>query len=334
VSLPSRSGPVRLRRRPPCGRRSNGRSWGASAREPPALRPRLGTWRRRGGRRPELPVPLAGSNRGDRIPANVPRVVADAGAGGGAVLRLRAPIGCPASVVHQLRLRRGAGPGAGVRPEDPLHPRFRDVPQLGDRVRARLRHPLDPSSDMALARLANRPGRGADRRGHLPGPLLRGPAHLPGRGVRLRRCQAGGVHRAGHRALEPADGPRHPRRCLPGRLCGDNSAHHPDPDVQGRGAVRTVPGPGNAARPLQPGSMNASDLLPGERILARSCRHWVVLLRPIATTVLAVAVLLAILALVPIAGELRLLLMLGTLLVGLGVINLYYWGWRAHEYVL
>jgi len=80
--------------------------------------------------------------------------------------------------------------------------------------------------------------------------------------------------------------------------------------------------------------MNASDLLPGERILARSCRHWVVLLRPIATTVLAVAVSLAILALVPIAGELRLLLMLGTLLVGLGVINLYYWGWRAHEYVL
>ena len=80
--------------------------------------------------------------------------------------------------------------------------------------------------------------------------------------------------------------------------------------------------------------MNASDLLPGERILARSCRHWVVLLRPIATTVLAVAVSLAILALLPIAGELRLLLMLGTLLVGLGVINLYYWGWRAHEYVL
>ena len=80
--------------------------------------------------------------------------------------------------------------------------------------------------------------------------------------------------------------------------------------------------------------MNASDLLPGERILARSCRHWVVLLRPIATTVLAVAVSLAILALVPIAGELRLLLMLGTLLVGFGVINLYYWGWRAHEYVL
>src|SRR5207244_8523610 len=94
------------------------------------------------------------------------------------------------------------------------------------------------------------------------------------------------------------------------------------------------PRPGNAVGPLQPGTMSARDLLPGERILARSCRHWVVLLRPIATTVLAIAVAVAILALVPIAGELRLLLMLGALLVGLAVINLYYWGWRAHEYVL
>ncbi len=80
--------------------------------------------------------------------------------------------------------------------------------------------------------------------------------------------------------------------------------------------------------------MNASDLLPGERILARSCRHWVVLLRPIATTVLAVAIALVLLVLLPIAGELRLLLMLGVVLVGLGVINLYYLGCRAHEYVL
>ena len=80
--------------------------------------------------------------------------------------------------------------------------------------------------------------------------------------------------------------------------------------------------------------MNARDLLPGERILARSCRHWVVLLRPIATTVLAVTVSLVILALLPLAGELRLFLMLGAILVGVLVINLYYWGWRAHEYVL
>ena len=80
--------------------------------------------------------------------------------------------------------------------------------------------------------------------------------------------------------------------------------------------------------------MNARDLLPGERILASSSRHWVVLLRPTATTILAVAIALVILALLPISGEVRLLLMLGAILVGLGVLNLYYWGWRAHEYVL
>jgi uncharacterized membrane protein YdbT with pleckstrin-like domain len=80
--------------------------------------------------------------------------------------------------------------------------------------------------------------------------------------------------------------------------------------------------------------MNARELLPGERILASSSRHWVVLLRPMATTILAVAIALVILALLPISGELRLLLMLGAVLVGLGVLNLYYWGWRAHEYVL
>jgi uncharacterized membrane protein YdbT with pleckstrin-like domain len=80
--------------------------------------------------------------------------------------------------------------------------------------------------------------------------------------------------------------------------------------------------------------MNARDLLPGERILASSCRHWVVLLRPMATTILAVAIALVILALLPISAELRLLLMLGAILVGLGVLNLNYWGWRAHEYVL
>ncbi|HEY4845250.1 MAG TPA: PH domain-containing protein [Candidatus Dormibacteraeota bacterium] len=80
--------------------------------------------------------------------------------------------------------------------------------------------------------------------------------------------------------------------------------------------------------------MNARDLLPGERILASSSRHWVVLLRPVATTVLAVLVSLVVLALLPLKSELRLFLMLGAILVGLGVLNIYYWGWRAHEYVL
>jgi len=80
--------------------------------------------------------------------------------------------------------------------------------------------------------------------------------------------------------------------------------------------------------------MNARDLLPGERIVASSSRHWVVLLRPIAATVLAVAVSLVILALLPLAGELRLFLMLGVILAGIGVLNLYYWAWRAHEYIV
>ena len=80
--------------------------------------------------------------------------------------------------------------------------------------------------------------------------------------------------------------------------------------------------------------MNASDLLPGERILTRATRHWVVLVRPIATTVLATATSLVVLVLLPIPGELRLFLMLAAILVGIGVLNLYYWGWRAHEYVL
>ena len=80
--------------------------------------------------------------------------------------------------------------------------------------------------------------------------------------------------------------------------------------------------------------MNARDLLPGERILVSSCRHWVVLLRPIATTILAALVLLVILTLLPLAGELRLFLMLGVALAGILIINLYYWGWRSHEYVL
>ena len=80
--------------------------------------------------------------------------------------------------------------------------------------------------------------------------------------------------------------------------------------------------------------MNARELLPGEHMLVSSSRHWVVLLRPIATTVVGAIVVLVILTLLPIAGELRLFLMLGVALAASFVINLYYWGWRAHEYVL
>src|SRR5207302_1782459 len=98
--------------------------------------------------------------------------------------------------------------------------------------------------------------------------------------------------------------------------------------------LRTVPYPWDPAGPLRSIAMNARDLLPGERILVSSCRHWVVLLRPIATTILAALVLLVILTLLPLAGELRLFLMLGVALAGVLIINLYYWGWRSHEYVL
>jgi uncharacterized membrane protein YdbT with pleckstrin-like domain len=80
--------------------------------------------------------------------------------------------------------------------------------------------------------------------------------------------------------------------------------------------------------------VNARELLPGERILASCSRHWVVLVRPIVTTILTVAVSLVIVVLLPIQSELRLFLMLGVIVVGLAVLNLYYWGWRAHEYVL
>ena len=80
--------------------------------------------------------------------------------------------------------------------------------------------------------------------------------------------------------------------------------------------------------------MKARDLLPGERILVSSPRHWMVMLRPVAVTILAMAVAFAVLILVPLRGELKLFLALGVLLLGVGVLNIYYWGWRAHEYVL
>jgi uncharacterized membrane protein YdbT with pleckstrin-like domain len=80
--------------------------------------------------------------------------------------------------------------------------------------------------------------------------------------------------------------------------------------------------------------VNARDLLPGEHLLFSCSRHWVVLVRPIAATILAVVVALVVAILLPIQSELRLFLMLGVIVAGLFVLNLYYWGWRAHEYVL
>ena len=80
--------------------------------------------------------------------------------------------------------------------------------------------------------------------------------------------------------------------------------------------------------------MNTRELLPGERMLASSSRHWIVLMRPVAVTIVAMALAAAILILLPITGEVKLFLARGAVLVGAGVINLYYWAWRAHEYVL
>jgi len=80
--------------------------------------------------------------------------------------------------------------------------------------------------------------------------------------------------------------------------------------------------------------MNARELLPGERVLASSSRHWIVLFRPFSATVLTMLIGWVILILVPVAGELKLFLALAIALAGLGILNLYYWGWRAHEYVL
>jgi uncharacterized membrane protein YdbT with pleckstrin-like domain len=80
--------------------------------------------------------------------------------------------------------------------------------------------------------------------------------------------------------------------------------------------------------------VNTRDLLPGERVLASSARHWIILLRPITLAVLAMAIGFGALLFLPLASELKLFLGLAVALVGLGVINLYYWGWRAHEYIL
>jgi len=80
--------------------------------------------------------------------------------------------------------------------------------------------------------------------------------------------------------------------------------------------------------------MNVRELLPGERILASSSRHWIVLVKPLLATLLVMAVAVALIVLLPLAGELKLLLGLADGLLGLSVVNIYYWGWRAHEYVL
>jgi uncharacterized membrane protein YdbT with pleckstrin-like domain len=80
--------------------------------------------------------------------------------------------------------------------------------------------------------------------------------------------------------------------------------------------------------------MRASDLLPGERVLVTAHQHWVVLLRPFALTILGAILLLVIGVLLPLQTDLHLFLLLGIVVVALIVLNIYYWGWRAHEYLV
>jgi uncharacterized membrane protein YdbT with pleckstrin-like domain len=76
------------------------------------------------------------------------------------------------------------------------------------------------------------------------------------------------------------------------------------------------------------------DLLPEERLLAIARRHWVVLLRPILVVIFGAVICAVVVALLPLAGEPRLFGLLGVIVAALVVLNLYYWGWRSHQYIL
>jgi uncharacterized membrane protein YdbT with pleckstrin-like domain len=78
----------------------------------------------------------------------------------------------------------------------------------------------------------------------------------------------------------------------------------------------------------------SDDLLPDERLLAIARRHWVVLLRPILVVIVGAVICAVIVALLPLGGELRLFGLLGVIVAALIVLNLYYWGWRSHQYIL
>jgi len=80
--------------------------------------------------------------------------------------------------------------------------------------------------------------------------------------------------------------------------------------------------------------MNSSDLLPEEQLVMIVRQHWVVLVRPFALTFLGFLALLVIALVVPLEGELRLFMVLGILALALAILNIYYWRWHAHEYVL
>ena len=75
--------------------------------------------------------------------------------------------------------------------------------------------------------------------------------------------------------------------------------------------------------------MRGGDLLPGERVLLTARQHRVVLVRPFALTPVAVLVVVVALLLMPLRGELRLFFALAALLIGVLILNLYYWRWPS-----
>lgn len=80
--------------------------------------------------------------------------------------------------------------------------------------------------------------------------------------------------------------------------------------------------------------MRTEDLLSGEHLVLVARQHWVVVFRPFLLTILGAVILVIVALLVPSQAELRLFVLLGLVILAVVVLNLYYWRWRAHEYVL
>ena len=80
--------------------------------------------------------------------------------------------------------------------------------------------------------------------------------------------------------------------------------------------------------------MRARDLLAGERLLLTAHEHGIVLVRPLAATILLGALAALAAVLIPLPREVTLFLTLGILVVVVVALNLIYWRWRSHEYVV
>ncbi len=80
--------------------------------------------------------------------------------------------------------------------------------------------------------------------------------------------------------------------------------------------------------------MNADELLAGERVLASARRHWIVMLRPTATIIVAAVLAAVVVAILPLSSEVHLFGLLGVLIVALILLNFFYLGWRSQQYIL